>query len=282
MTSELKAHPAAELFPLMEGEDFAGLMADIKAHGQRDPIVVHEHQILDGRNRYRACQELRIKAKLAEWDEEGDAVEYVVSKNLHRRHLSDSQRALVSAKLKTWSLGENQHSGEGLRNCRPYTGPEAAKLLNVGTTTFYEAKKVLAEGTPEEIRAIESGEMSVHSVAEQIKRGSTPDQRKKSRDKSLSSTGRNPERIQRAQLNAEVWGRIRDALIHLTSLPLVTDVVAIAQAHDRTGLVDQRIEQSLKWLKDFSHEWNHRDQVEAEDRAARGRNADAGVGDRAA
>jgi hypothetical protein len=48
-------HPLAELFPLMEGDEFDNFCADIHQHGLREQITLHEGKILDGRNRYRAA-----------------------------------------------------------------------------------------------------------------------------------------------------------------------------------------------------------------------------------
>src|SRR6266581_493235 len=48
-------HPLAEVFPLLEGHEFQALMDDIAAHGVREAVWLYDEQILDGRNRYRAC-----------------------------------------------------------------------------------------------------------------------------------------------------------------------------------------------------------------------------------
>jgi hypothetical protein len=73
------------------------LRDDIAAHGQRDPIALLGGQILDGRNRYRACRELGIKPQSREWDGKGSSpVALVLSANLHRRHLTSSQRAAAA------------------------------------------------------------------------------------------------------------------------------------------------------------------------------------------
>ena len=49
--ASLKAHPYADIFPLLEGEPFDKLVADIKANGLMQPITIHEDMVLDGRNR---------------------------------------------------------------------------------------------------------------------------------------------------------------------------------------------------------------------------------------
>jgi ParB-like chromosome segregation protein Spo0J len=92
----LEFHPAANLFPLMEGDDFAALVADIAEHGQREPIVLHDGLILDGRNRYRACERLGLAPQYCQWDGIGSPTAYVISLNLHRRHLTSSQRAVIA------------------------------------------------------------------------------------------------------------------------------------------------------------------------------------------
>ena len=87
-------HPAAALFPVMDvdGAEFGELVDDIREHGLVQPIVRFEGKILDGRNRYRACQHVGIAPRYVEGEGESPT-SYVLSLNLHRRHLTEDQRA---------------------------------------------------------------------------------------------------------------------------------------------------------------------------------------------
>ena len=98
MTDTIPDHPLAELFPLMEEQELAALAADIQANGLRTPILLFDDQILDGRNRYRACQLAGVEPVTSEFAGE-DPLQFVLSANLHRRHLNESQRALVAARI---------------------------------------------------------------------------------------------------------------------------------------------------------------------------------------
>ena len=156
--SALEFHPLADLFPLLEGQDFAELVDDIREHGLHEPIVVYEDKILDGRNRYRACLAAGIDPTFTAYTGD-DPVAYVVSLNLRRRHLDESQRAMVAAKLATLKLGDNQHS-EGLPIGR------SSELLNVGERTVARAREVQEHGTPELVSAVERGAVSVSAAAD--------------------------------------------------------------------------------------------------------------------
>ena len=73
-------HEIANIFPLMNERDFEAFKADIASNGQLEPIVVHHGVIVDGRQRYRACKELKTKPKICEWDEKGSLLNFVVSR----------------------------------------------------------------------------------------------------------------------------------------------------------------------------------------------------------
>jgi hypothetical protein len=92
-------HPFAKLFPPMEGEEFDALVADIKAHGLREPIVItHDDQVLDGRNRESACIEAGVKPLYRLFDG-GDPLAFVISANIHRRHLTAEKKREIIAEL---------------------------------------------------------------------------------------------------------------------------------------------------------------------------------------
>lgn len=98
--TDIEYHPLSALFPLLEGEAFDEFVADIKAHGLREPIILYQGKILDGRNRHRACIEAGVKPLYCTFSgSHADAQAYVVSVNICRRHLTPEQKRQLIKKL---------------------------------------------------------------------------------------------------------------------------------------------------------------------------------------
>ncbi len=156
---ELEVHPCAELFPVLEGEEFAALVGDIKVNGLRSPIILCEGKILDGRNRYVACRQANVPVRTEDY-QGSDPLGFVVSANLHRRHVSESQRAMVAAKLATLPRGSNQYA----QICAP-SHKQAADLVGVSRRTVQHAARVHSKGLPELARSVERGDVAVSLAA---------------------------------------------------------------------------------------------------------------------
>jgi len=167
----MEYHEYANLFPMMPDADLKSLADDIKKNGLADDIITFDGKILDGRNRFRACAIAGVKPRLTEYAGE-DPLGFVVSHNLHRRHLTESQRAMVAAKwakLKHGEIGNGRKVDSPIGDSTPpiqsetKTRDEAAKLLNIGTSSIDRAKKVIKEA-PELVEKIENGEISVNAA----------------------------------------------------------------------------------------------------------------------
>ena len=159
---KMKPHPFANIFPLLEGEPFDNLVADIKANGLLQAITIYGNMILDGRNRLRACEAAGIEPRFVEYGG-GDPLSFVLSQNLHRRHLDELQRAMIAAKLANMPAHRPADKSANLRTSQS----EAAAKLNVSERTVSSAVGVRAYATPELIEAVEQGKIKV-SVAEAL------------------------------------------------------------------------------------------------------------------
>jgi len=187
----------------MTDEEYAGFKADIQEHGQREPIVMHEGQILDGRNRYRACAELDREPQTTDYIEaiDGSPVAYVISKNLHRRHLSIGQRTVIAVEaLPIFEVearerqreagGRGREGGRGhkkgetlpeifpegfgvpvLTTDRPTqdSRTQAAAAFSVNPHYVSDVKK-LKEEAPDLVDRIRSGRLTVSAAKREVKR----------------------------------------------------------------------------------------------------------------
>ena len=158
-------HEYANLFPLIEGEQFEALKADVLENGVREPVWLYQSKILDGRNRYRAAQAAGVDFQTREYT--GNApLAFVVSLNLHRRHLTESQRASVAAKLANMAQGARTDV-EPSANLQKVaiSQSEAASMLNVSTRSVSDAAKVIHNAAPELVKAMDEGRASVSAAA---------------------------------------------------------------------------------------------------------------------
>jgi ParB-like chromosome segregation protein Spo0J len=156
-------HPLANIFPLIDGQAYQDLMADILNYGVREPIWLYEGKILDGRNRYRAATAMRVEFETSEYT--GDnPVAFVVSLNLHRRHLNESQRGMVAAKLA--NLENGQRASSANLPTIAVSQSDAADMLNVSTRTVTAAAKVQAEAPQEVSKAVEAGSVSINLASQ--------------------------------------------------------------------------------------------------------------------
>src|SRR5262245_61480335 len=100
--TQLAIHEFAKIIPEMTAAEYAKLKEDIAAHGGRVPIVLYEDKILDGRSRERAASETGKTCLTKTFKGTRDeALDYVVSLNVARRHLNESQLGMIVARIAT-------------------------------------------------------------------------------------------------------------------------------------------------------------------------------------
>ena len=171
-------HPLANLFPMMGEHAFRELRADIEARGMLSPIWTHEGQIVDGRNRHRACLELGIEPVFREWDQQGDLVDFVLSLNLKRRHLTATQRAVVAFRLLPMLEAEGRYrqtrrpvdsEPEILPEQRGDSRDHAAVLVGVSGRYVSDMKRIAA-AAPEKLKVLESGALTLQGAKRQLER----------------------------------------------------------------------------------------------------------------
>ncbi|MEM6623099.1 MAG: ParB/RepB/Spo0J family partition protein [Pseudomonadota bacterium] len=156
-------HEFAKLFPMIQGEALAELSADIRANGVQEPFVFIGREILDGRNRYMIARELGIAYPRCEYLGD-DPLGFVISKNMHRRHLSESQRAMVAGRLANMRQGERTDL-EPSANLPKVSTAGASAMLNVSDRSVTAARKVRNKGDESLIEAVERGEVAVSTAA---------------------------------------------------------------------------------------------------------------------
>lgn len=175
-------HEVAQLFPLMQGDEFEELKDDIANHGLLEAIWLHPNgHIIDGRNRHRACIETETEPRFRTWGGEDSLVSFVVSMNLHRRHLTSSQLAAVAVEMLPLLEAEAKErmSAGGVarqQGAEKIPHPESAKgearekaAAIAGTNPRYvsDAKR-LAEEAPDLFEQVREGKVTIPQAKREL------------------------------------------------------------------------------------------------------------------
>ena len=145
----MKLHPLALLIPAATDADFRSLREGIEQHGQREPIVLLDGQVLDGRNRLRACEGLGIEPVTREFGSRpgdgDDPLAFVLDTNARRRHMNTTQRAKAAASLvEEW--GDLRSRGSSTIVELPGQGrgadAKAGDVFGISKQTVYRARRV--------------------------------------------------------------------------------------------------------------------------------------------
>lgn len=164
---EYELHPLCVLFPRMVDDAFLALVEDIRANGLREPITIHDGMILDGGNRYRACIQAGVEPIFREFD--GDnLVTFVLSANLHRRHMTAGQQAAIVASAQDWAKAQPASRPEKAGNLAPLsTVADRAAQSGASERTQKMADKV-ARKDPDLAAKVARGEVSLPKAVETI------------------------------------------------------------------------------------------------------------------
>lgn len=175
-------HEIALVLPDMSKSDYVRLRDDIKQNGVLEEITLFEGKVLDGRHRQKACDELDIEPEYTEYDGDSPAA-FVISRNLARRHLTVSQRAMVGAAMEPFfaqaAKKRQAHGktapGRTLRADRPEASQrardDAAKVVGVSPRIVQRAKRVMQKD-PEAAKEVRAGRMSVDKADRRLQSSS--------------------------------------------------------------------------------------------------------------
>jgi hypothetical protein len=166
-TPPMELHPLCTYFPRMSEAEFSALKDNIQAIGQTHPIYTLDGMILDGGNRYRALCELDIEPVMTVYTG-NNPTQFILSSNLHRRHLSQGQSAAIVSASQSWVKAQ-VNSASDLPTALPLATAEArAKQSGVGQRTQQMADKLIKEAPAELVKEVIDGKKSLTKAIKEI------------------------------------------------------------------------------------------------------------------
>lgn len=235
----ISTHPAADVWPLMVGAEFDKLVLDIREHGLREPIVLHpDGSLLDGRNRERACARAGVTPRYVTWaGQPGTEMDFVISANDRRRHMSIAERAEAAAKV--------------------------ANLQKGGTGGFHSDPPVGGSPLPAPVTTAKAAE--IFGVSKRTI------ERRRAAERAKEPTPRGPqadmprvrERIAMQRERAKHWKALSEALAAIGELPDPADIIPAIPPHGGVEILSRRLPVAIRWLCDLQKKWSEHDRSAA-------------------
>src|SRR5574343_38168 len=175
---EYEFHEAANIFPLIAGEEFDALVKDISENGLKQPIYLYEGKIIDGRNRYRACLQAGRDAKFTTIKDIENPISFVISLNIHRRHLTPSQRAAVAVDIETYFAAEARRrmvAGKKVPSGKISGGSgdardQAAAVVGSVSGRYVSSAKFIKQSDESLFEKVKSGTISIQEAKREIRK----------------------------------------------------------------------------------------------------------------
>ncbi|MDO9141034.1 MAG: hypothetical protein Q7U38_11995 [Methylobacter sp.] len=161
----LELHPLCTYFPRMSDDEFSALKENIQLNGQTHPIYTLDGMILDGGNRYRALCELGIEPVVVEYTGT-NPTQFILSSNLHRRHLTQGQSAAIVSASQSWINA--QASAPASTTASLDSTSARAKQSGVGQRTQQLADKLIKEAPAELVKEVIDGKKSLNKAIKEI------------------------------------------------------------------------------------------------------------------
>lgn len=189
MTEIIESEEFKNLFPPLTGDDFDKLVKDIDTNGQTKLVTLNQDNILiDGYQRKRACDEVGIDVQfeVVEFRSKEREIAFVMSHNLHRRHLTDIQKAAAGSKLEPMlkqAAKERMEHKDGVKSAplpvglrakdrSPVKVPEVSKqvadLVGLSEDKYKKIQRI-KRVKPEAISEIEKGNKTVGGTIKEIR-----------------------------------------------------------------------------------------------------------------
>ena len=169
-----------KLIPALTKEEYKQLENNCIAEGIREKILIWNGFIIDGHNRYEISLkwDLEIQTETKHFQDEEAVKEWMILNQFGRRNLSNYQRSVLALQLE--EVFSNKAKENQVRKANSVllisaeqkldTRKELSKIASVGHDTIAKVKKIQAQASEEVKAKLSTGEVSINSAYQEIKK----------------------------------------------------------------------------------------------------------------